>query len=135
MPREIWRRWLASRVSPPVASRTRTRCLRFHGVFAPNHHLREEVVPELADDELEASCVHGQGDVRDSRPRLTWALLMKRVFAIDVLECPRCGSRMQLISFITSPPIIQKILRSVGLPTDSPPIHPARTDELLDPAA
>ena len=30
----------------------------------------------------------------------TWAELMKRVWAIDVLECPRCFGRMRLVAAI-----------------------------------
>jgi hypothetical protein len=32
--------------------------------------------------------------------RMSWARLMRRVFAVDVLECPRCASRMQTIAFV-----------------------------------
>jgi hypothetical protein len=122
---------LAALVPPP-----RMHLLRFHGIYAPNAHLRPEVLPEFNIDELEASCGHGHETQLGSRPgRLTWARLMKRIFQIDVLKCDRCGSRMQMISFITSPPIIRKILRSVGLPADSPSIQPARTSESFDQAA
>ena len=54
---------------------------------------------------------------------------MKRVFAIDVLECPRCGSRMQTIAFVTAVEPIRKNLNAVGLPADSPRPYPARTWE------
>lgn len=121
---------LAALVPPP-----RMHILRFHGVYAPGAHLRAEVVPELTEDDLEDHHIHGQESQGGSRSGLTWSQLIKRIFQADALECPRCGSRMQIIAFITSPPVIRKILRSVGLPADSPPIHPARTDELLDPAA
>ena len=45
---------------------------------------------------------------------------MRRVFDIDVLECPKCRSRMQRIAFITQPSAIHAFLSSVGLPADSP---------------
>jgi hypothetical protein len=45
---------------------------------------------------------------------------MHRVFAIDVLACPRCSARMQRIAFVTEASAIRKILDAVGYPGDSP---------------
>ena len=50
---------------------------------------------------------------------------MRRVFAIDVLECPRCGSRLRNLAAIQSPVAIRKILDCLGLPSRAPPIRPA----------
>ena len=55
--------------------------------------------------------------------------MMARVFAVDVLECPSCRSRMQRIAFITKPDAIRAFLASVGLPADSPAPAPARLRE------
>jgi hypothetical protein len=51
---------------------------------------------------------------------------MKRVFEVDVLECPRCGGRRKLIAVITEPLVIVAILESLGLPARAPPQAPAR---------
>ena len=37
---------------------------------------------------------------------------MKRVWELDVLECPRCRGRMKIVAAINSPNAIQKILHS-----------------------
>jgi len=58
--------------------------------------------------------------------RLSWAELMKRVFAQDVLECPRCQGRMKLTATITDPIVIVAILGCVGLEARPPPLTPAR---------
>jgi len=64
---------------------------RFHGVFAPNHHLRSLVVP--------TPCTDGAVPVAPKRPgRMRWADLLMRVWAIDALECPFCGGRMHVIA-------------------------------------
>src|SRR5262245_54614203 len=34
----------------------------------------------------------------------TWAQLMRRAFALDVLACPACGGRLRLIGLIFDPP-------------------------------
>ena len=55
-----------------------------------------------------------------------WAELMKRTFAIDVDKCSGCGGRLKLVRFVTRPETIQKILGSLGEPTDAPGLSPAR---------
>jgi hypothetical protein len=45
-----------------------------------------------------------------------WAELLKRVFWIDGLECPRCGGRMRILAAIQLPEAIRKILECLGLP-------------------
>ncbi len=54
-----------------------------------------------------------------------WADLMRRVFEIDVLACV-CGARLRFIATIEDPPVVQRILRHLGLPTDTPVTAPAR---------
>ena len=47
----------------------------------------------------------------------SWAALVKRVFEVDPLACPRCGSEMKIISFIerNQREVVEKILRHCGL--------------------
>ncbi len=57
-----------------------------------------------------------------TRPRrLAWAELLRRVFAVDVLECPRCGGRMRLLATIHPPQATQAILECLDLPARAPP--------------
>ncbi len=49
-----------------------------------------------------------------------------RVFAVDVLQCHRCGGRRRLIAQITQPSVVEAVLTALGLPTDVPRLHPAR---------
>ena len=66
-----------------------------------------------------------------ARPRrLTWAALLQRVFAIDVLECPRCGGRARVLSVSLPPDAVHAILDCLGLPSRAPPDAAARGDEL-----
>jgi hypothetical protein len=56
------------------------------------------------------------------RPRrLAWADLLRRVFAVDVLECPRCGGRMRLLAAIQPPDVTQAILDCLDPPSRAPP--------------
>ena len=68
----------------------------------------------------------------------SWAALVKRVFEVDPLECPKCGSEMKVIAFIErcQRDVVEKILRHGGLwegplrtlPTTRGPPHTADSD-------
>ena len=51
---------------------------------------------------------------------------MKRTFATEVDRCEGCGGRLKLVRFVTRQQSIEKILRSLGEPTDLPGLSPAR---------
>ena len=52
-----------------------------------------------------------------SEYRVPWAELLKKVFAADVLSCPECCGRMELIAFISEGVIARQILEHLGLET------------------
>ena len=97
-------------------------------MLAPNAKLRALVVPQQPDAPAkatppaacEANCAH-------HRPvRLSWARLLKRVFDIDLEHCPNCGGELKIIAAILEQPVIEKILRHLGLQARAPPRAPAR---------
>jgi hypothetical protein len=93
----------------------------YHGVLAPHARWRAEVVAYRradigsAPDPNAAAAEAGRG--RAGSPRYwTWAALMRRAFDVDVLRCPRCTGRVQLIATIEDPAVIHRILAHLGLP-------------------
>ena len=54
------------------------------------------------------------------RRRIRWAQLIKKVWLEDPLLCPECGGEMRIISFITDPPVVDKILRHIQWPPGEP---------------
>ena len=36
--------------------------------------------------------------------------MLRRVYEVDPLLCPKCGSQMKVIAFITEPQVIRRIL-------------------------
>ncbi len=42
--------------------------------------------------------------------RRRWANLIRRVYEVAPLVCPRCGAEMRVVSFITEPALIRRIL-------------------------
>ncbi len=65
---------------------------------------------------------------RPSPRRLPWAELLQRVFEVDALRCPRCGSTMRLIAAIEDPMVARRILECLKLPARAPPPEPAAAD-------
>jgi hypothetical protein len=53
--------------------------------------------------------------------RSAWARLLAKVHAIDVLACPRCGSRMSVIAVITDPTQIRRIIDCLDRHGRGPP--------------
>lgn len=110
---------LAAIVPPP-----RVHMIRYHGVLAPRAGCRREIVgagnakrknrDEI--DDSESDCAH------TPRRWMPWAKLMQRVFAIDVLECPRCGGKMKILATIHPPEATTAILESLGLSPRAPPL-------------
>jgi hypothetical protein len=65
-------------------------------------------------------------DRRKRVGRVPWAWLIWRVFLNDVLECGRCGGRMEIIAAVTSTEAVTRILENLGLPSAPPAFHSAR---------
>jgi hypothetical protein len=61
--------------------------------------------------------------------RRRWANLIRRVYEVDPLVCPRCGAEMRVIGFITEPRVIRRILDHIRkrdrVPRSPPHLHPA----------
>ena len=43
--------------------------------------------------------------------RRSWAQLIKRIYEVDPLVCPSCGSEMKVVAFIIDHAVVDKILR------------------------
>ncbi len=115
-----------------LTPRPRINLILHYGVLAPRAAWRADVVRfgepvgshenSPPEDSRDAA---GAGDPPPAANGL-WAEFIRRSFGFDVLECPRCGGRLQLIAVIEDPAVIERILRHPGLPTDIPEARPAR---------
>ena len=99
---------------------------RFHGVLAPRSSWRAAIVPRpaVSDEVAQSGAGEGRGQRAGTRP--SWALVLSRVFAVDILECPGCGSRRQVIAVVMAPSVVRAILEARGLPAEPPARSPAR---------
>ncbi|MCC6559224.1 MAG: ATP-dependent helicase HrpA [Polyangiaceae bacterium] len=59
-------------------------------------------------------------------PRIDWATLLRRTFDIDVLTCTRCQGLLRLMSVITDPATVRRILEHLGIPATVSPTPRAR---------
>jgi hypothetical protein len=119
----------------------RSHLVRYHGVLAPSHEWRVAVVPPPPPEEEPEDCARRpelerwdpdeedrpwRERRRKKRKPTDWATLIRRSLKLDVLSCPKCGGRMKVISTITEPGLVRRILRSMGLSTEIPSRAPPR---------
>ncbi len=106
--------------------RPRVKQVIYHGVFAPNAAWRQEVVGYRRWPMTDRS--------EPTSSKSSWSELLKRIFLIESLTCPRCSGPMKVVATIDDPLVIAKILNHLGLPTTSPITKPSRApDDYFDP--
>jgi hypothetical protein len=115
----------------PLIPRPRAHLVRYHGILGPAAKYREKVVPRPGPVELGRPAADDGAREMDSSnlpklARLPWAVLLKRVFLVDVLECPKCKGRMKILAAVTAPTNVRRVLESLGLPSEAPRLPPAR---------
>jgi hypothetical protein len=117
-PREFLAR-LAAQVPPPRAHQ-----VRYHGLLGPCAAWRRYVVPtpDVSDEQAGYSpgCSHRPSRVSRAR-RMAWSELLRRVFAVDALQCDCCGSRMRVMAAVRSPQGVSTFLACDSGMGRSPP--------------
>ena len=63
---------------------------------------------------------------KERTPRVDWAGLLRRTFAVDVLASAGCGGRGRVLAYVTAPSGVLAILQHLGLPTRSAKRAPAQ---------
>jgi hypothetical protein len=117
--------------------------ITYFGLLAANAKHRSDIVrvpthrrvPLVRGDENVASVASAKPSA--ARCSLTWAELLRRTFAFDILHCERCGGRARVIAAITERAVIDKILSHLraasGNPgfARAPPVLPQRQATLF----
>jgi hypothetical protein len=75
-----------------LVPRPRLHLIRFHGVLAPNARLRPEIIPNVPVNVNTPSADHAEVPPPAAPSPMSWARLLKRVFEIDIEQCPQCGA-------------------------------------------
>lgn len=84
---------------------------RYYGFYSSRQRGRRRKAAEADADYEEHPLVTVDPEpeaVRQARHR--WAELLRRIFEVDPLACPRCGEQMRVVAFITEPKVIDRIL-------------------------
>ena len=135
-----------------LVPRPRRHLVTYHGVLGPAAGLRSRVVPRweeakpAGDGDASEPGEEGVGAAmaalycrRRTVPhapgkrrrvgvrRYPWAELLRRVFEVEVLVCPRCGGRRRVLAAITAPESIARVLSAMGLSSEAPELSPARS--------
>jgi len=63
------------------------------------------------------------------RCKANWARLIQKVYEVDPLECPNCGTAMRMIALIDEPVVIERILKH--LKASEADIQPGRLNQEL----
>lgn len=95
-----------------IIPQPRIHLTRFHGILAPHSKHRPKIVPTPPTNP--PSCTEPKQLDLIKKPRLSWAQLLKRVFKVDIENCP-CGGKLKFVAAIMSSTSIQKILEHEGL--------------------
>ena len=125
---------LTALIPPPRLHRQ-----HYHGVLAPHAELRERVTA-LGREEVEvgedAAAIGSPIAGAEAEPlaetdkppasRYRWAVLIARIYEVDPLKCPHCGTQMAIIAFVTEPAQVSRVLAHIGEPVRAPPLAPAR---------
>ena len=116
---------LCALVPPP-----RFHMTRYHGVLSSHAAARAEIVPKKPPASLAAPVqlpLFGKNDEplpsedKTAKPsRHPWAWLLRRVFAIDILECIRCGGALRIVKVATKPDEIARALGEQTRPRGPP---------------
>ena len=64
--------------------------------------------------------------------RRSWARLIRKVYEVDPLECPECGSRLRIVAFIEDGFVVHKILKHLMLWEEPIPRAPPEPEQPPD---
>jgi len=108
---------LAMSVPPP-----RQHIVKYAGVLAAASKLRAKIapVPVASTDAAESPPKPRRGSY------FPWALLMRRTFGLDVLQCPKCRGRLKLLALVVDDHSIARYLKNSGEPSHLPARAPPR---------
>ncbi len=84
-------------------------------------------MPLLVSDKAPLDLDAGSGDQQfHKQVKASWARLIRKVYEVDPLVCPRCGGEMRPIAIVEQALVIELILRHVGAWDPQPPIRSHR---------
>jgi len=101
--------------------------LRYYGLYANAHRgkvRKASLVPSalrIADEDLKRI------------PSKGWAEMIRKVYEVDPMTCPKCGGSMKVVAFLTDFSVVDRIIDHLKLTfvAERPPPPQAVSQELL----
>ncbi len=114
----------------------RRHLVRYYGAYSnvsrgKRRRQTEADIGAAARDTDHATSVQADRDHSpDARALRSWAQLIKRVYEVDPLVCPKCGGEMRIIAFIIDHDVVDAILRLLAKAEARSPRGPPSTAAL-----
>ena len=101
--------------------------IRYYGIYANAHRGKKKKAG------VDPSCPPIIEDEASFMPSSGWADMIRKVYEIDPLICPKCGGQMRIISFIEDYKVIDKIIDHLKLTfkAERPPPPGSQTQLLM----
>jgi len=116
---------LLCRLAASVPS-PRFHTVKYAGVLAPASPWRARICPRRKPAEQSDASGEADAPKRTKGGYRPWADLLRRTFAVDVLECPTCKGRMKLVAMVADSKSIARYLAAIGEPSEVPARSPSR---------
>jgi len=95
----------------------------YHGVLAPSSPLRKQIAANAQKRLDTVVKTRQETDEKVTKASKGWAQLIARIYEVDPLTCS-CGKKIKIITFVTHPEHIRRILRGIGWPITIPEFDP-----------
>ena len=93
--------------------------VRYYGRYSSRTRGSEHERPDMEGLDSEAPSAARQA------AKAAWAKLIRKIYEVDPLACPKCGAQMRVIALIEDPTVIERILTWLGLREPLLPVGPS----------
>ena len=103
--------------------------VRYNGYYSNLCRGRREKEGTCESDFVIENCEYNKGLNK------SWARLIKKIYEVDPLICPKCGGQMRIIAFIEDYRVVKKILDYLGIyefKRDRPPPRASAVADSFD---
>jgi hypothetical protein len=108
---------LSALIPPP-----KSHLVKWSGVFAPNYKYRKDII---LNPKIKKTFQFGE-DTKDGLKNSRWAIMLAKVFKIDVTKCNKCGGDMSVVAALRDSHSIERYLKHVGIDHEAPARAPPK---------
>ena len=97
--------------------------MRYYGWYSTGNRGKRR---KAAEESEGSTTIEQVGEVANFAAKRAWARLIKQIYEVDPLVCPRCAGPMRIIAFIEQAEVIEKILTHLDLwstQAHGPPVY------------